>query len=257
MISSKGYPVVPKSKAASLISKVQRLREAGHASSSPDIRGLIEESIQLRGHEHYPLNLSRELAAKLQSHFKTMKKNELEEFFITEICPELETLPTEAIQDPDHWRWLAISEFWDYIVRLEGGLKESHFGGSKDSQLDRWVLLRGYRWFLRTRNGDDYSLATQLREIREEHLGSGSGVRDEYQSQVVRPNLSQHEGAGRAMVKAIANYGPFLEEQDGIQTLRGQFGPSVRRLMENVYASALDEDELVAVFSSQYPVSES
>lgn len=253
MISPSGYPVVPKSKAVSLILKVQSLRDSGHVSSSQDIRKLIDAETEIRGKDHYPAELAKRLAAKLQSHFKTMKRNELEEFYITEVCPELETLPIEALQDPDHWRWLAISEFWDYIVRLEGELKESHFGGAKDSQLDRWVLLRGYRWFLRTRKGDDLSLATELREIREANLGSGKGVRDEYQSQVVRPNLSMHEGAGPAMVRAICNFDAFLEEQDGIQILRGQFGPSVRRLMENTYAAALDEDELLGVFASQYP----
>lgn len=255
MISSNGYPTVPKSKAVSLIRRVQSLRESGHVSSSQEIRGLINAESEIRGKEQYPINVPRQLAAKLQSHFKTMTKNELEEFYITEVCPELEALPIEAIQDPDHWRWLAISEFWNYIVRLEGELKESHFGGAKDSQLDRWVLIRGYRWFLRTRRGDDLSLATEMREIREAKLGSGRGVRDEYQSQVVRPNLSMHKGAGPAMVRAICNFDAFLSEQDGIQVLRGQFGPSVRRLMENTYAAALDEDELLDVFSTQYPVS--
>lgn len=256
MISPKGYPAVSKSKAVPLIIKVQKLRDAGHTSASQDIRSLIDSETEIRGSEYYPANLPRQMAAKLQSHFKTMNKNELEEFYITNICPELENLPGEALQDPDHWRWLAISEFWYYIVRLEGALKESHFGGAKDAELDRWVLIRGYRWFLRTRNGEDTSLATLMREVQEQNLGTGRGVRDQYQSQVVRPSLSMHEGAGRAMVRAICNFDLFLGQQDGSEVLRKQFGPSVRRLMENIYAPALDENELLDVFSTQYPISQ-
>jgi len=251
-----GYPAIPRSKTVSLIRRVKSLREAGHLSDSDEIQGAIDANSEIRGVIVYPMQLPAQIAARLRSHFKTMTTNELEEFYITEICPELETLPTEALQDPDHWRWLAISEFWDYIMRLEKDFSESKFGGDKNSQLNRWVLLRGYRWFLRTRRGSDTSLATVMREIREQHGGPRSGVRDEYQSQVVRPNLYMHDGAGVAMVRAICDYSPFLENKDGIEILRRQFGPSVRRMMENTYAPSLTEDELTDVFSTQHPSTE-
>jgi hypothetical protein len=161
----------------------------------------------------------------------------------------LRELPTEALQDPDFWRYLSIFKLRDYICFAEGDFNPGRFGGKGNRDIKRWTLVRGFVWGLHATSENDSTGIYRARVIKE-GLGLGTGVRDFYISHVVRPNWSKAPGGGKAFIDAAMSDPPLFDrgkEFRPSQTL----GARVGRVSANIYLPALSEDEIREVILEQ------
>lgn len=177
------------------------------------------------------------------------KQNEQEEEFAALARRILRELPTEALQDPDFWRYLSVFKLRDYICAIEGDFGPGRFGGKGNRGVVRWTLVRGFVWGLHATSEDDLTGIYKARLIREE-LGLGSGVRDFYISHVVRPYWAMALGAGKAFIDAAMAEPPLFDrgkEFRPSQTL----GARVARVSANIYLPSLSEEEIRGVILEQ------
>ena len=174
------------------------------------------------------------------------RKNETEEEFAKTAVLMSRELPTQAIQDLDFWRYLAIFKLRDYIFSNQGDFKSGRYGGYGAVAIQRWTLIRGLVWGLHTVEGEDFSGISKAREAKEA-AGLGTGVRDMYISQIIRRKYMKTRGAGRAYLEAALAV-PALFDKGNLFRPTQVLGASIGRTSENVYLPALSEQEMTTLF---------
>lgn len=170
------------------------------------------------------------------------KKNEQEEEFAALAVRMSTDLPTEALQDPDFWRYLSVFKFRDYICAIEGDFSPGRYGGLGNKNLIRWTLVRGLVWGLHCKFGEDLTGIYKARVVKE-GLGLGSEVRDFYISHLVRPEWAKSPDAGPAFIDAAMTDPPLFDR--GKEFRPSQYlGSRVSRVSRNIYFPSLSKDEV-------------
>lgn len=179
----------------------------------------------------------------------SFKKNAQEEEFAALAVHMTNAFPSEALQDPDFWRYLSLFKFRDYICAIEGDFSPSRYGGLGNKNLIRWTLIRGLVWGLHCKFGDDLTGIYEARLVKES-LGLGSEVRDFYISHLVRPEWAKSPDAGRAFIDAAMADPPLLDR--GKEFRPSQYlGSRVSRISRNIYFPSLSKDEVQEVIASE------
>lgn len=177
------------------------------------------------------------------------KKNEQEEEFAALAVRMTQELPTEALQDPDFWRYLSVFKFRDYICAIEGDFSPGRYGGQGNKNLIRWTLIRGLVWGLHCTFGDDLTGIYKARLVKE-NLGLGSEVRDFYISHLVRPEWAKSPDAGPAFIDAAMADPPLFDR--GKEFRPSQYlGSRVSRVSRNIYFPSLSKDEVQEIVTSE------
>lgn len=191
---------------------------------------------------------TRASIAKSSASF-AFKRNEQEEEFAALAVRMTEEFPTEALQDPDFWRYLSIFVFRDYICAIEADFSPSRYGGLGNKNLIRWTLIRGLVWGLHCKFGDDLTGIYKARLVKE-GLDLGSEVRDFYISHVVRPEWAKSPNAGPAFIDAAMSDPPLFDR--GKEFRPSQYlGSRVSRISRNIYFPSLSKDEIESVVMTE------
>jgi hypothetical protein len=170
----------------------------------------------------------------------------LEEHFAEHIVSQIELVDDAALQDPDFWRYLTLFPYRTYVQIRENNFSEIHFGGSGNKALNRWTLIRGLLWGLRTVSGDDASYVSAHRIARIKHGLTGASAVF-YIENIVRRKWAGSPQVARAFIDVTTSPSPRPLFERGNKPHEKEtlnFGSLIGRASENVYFPALDGSEL-------------
>lgn len=146
----------------------------------------------------------------------------------------LRDLPMEVLDDPGFWRYLALTEFWWFVVvREAGALSRGNIMGYVDGGRESVP----FRMFLRAqaiRDDDDYSLAAALPHSA-----------DFWRSHILRVRTGTVPALARAFVRLQ------VEKQMVAGDVR-PFAKRLNRLWTNIVFHLWDEEECYQLLSDLY-----
>ena len=240
---SRGYPTLSISGAAKLGRAFNLTYASLGKKSFPNAIPGMEDEVRFRGTVDYDDAAITQAAAAFSEPDPSLSANELEESFASRALELFDSLPIQAIQDLDYWRYLSVFRFRNYIMSVEKDFSEKYYGGHGDSQPERWTLIRGFRWGLRLSTPDDKSRIYSIRKANIEN-GYGGKVRDSYITNVVRARWAASPEASRAFVDTVTSKPAIFDldnaENRDIKLLQQR----VARTSHNLLFPYLEEETL-------------
>lgn len=252
-----GYPTLSLSNCKIVDQAFQKHLESGNTFESFDDRNIREQAIRIKRPQlAFPWDSFERILAEFHSErigiakapgvSAKSKRNAAEEEYARHAVELARVLPSEALQDLDFWRYLAVFHLRDYIYSVEGDFLPHRYGGDGNRNIVRWTLIRGLVWGLHTVKDDDFSYIYKVREAKEEQ-GKGSEVRDLYISHVIRPAWTKTPAAGRALIDAALSDPPIFDVGNNFRPWQ-ELQARIARHSANVYLPALSEEELFEAF---------
>jgi hypothetical protein len=172
----------------------------------------------------------------LEAHSGGLTKYELEQEHAEFIHKRLRAFPTEALQDPGFWRYLALFPFRRFLTVREDDLKPIRYGGGSGSSKSKWLLPRTFIWGRKCyeAGSDSYDLVHKMRDLRVENGYSKGTVIDFYHSHVVRPAWSSDTSVAQEFLTSVFTGDLLFDKDNSANRPTNRMGSAIARLSNNV-----------------------
>lgn len=171
-----------------------------------------------------------------EAHSGGMTKYELEQAHAEFLHKRLRDFPSEILQDPGFWRYLALFPFRLFLTVREEDLKPIRYGGGSGSSKSKWLLPRTFIWGRKCYQAefDSYDLVHKMLNLREENGFSKGTVIDFYHSHVVRPAWSSDTRVAQEFLTSVFSGDLLFDIDNSANRPTNRMGSAIARLSNNV-----------------------
>lgn len=254
------YPILTTSAADQVSAKLRAGLESGVSFAhwtDKDFGNLASEHIQYRNLQgvdvdEAELYLSANQIAKDVAEYGFENRYELEELYAELLHNALQHLPSEALQDPAFWRYLALFPFRGYLKQREPDLKEIRYGGGSGGSKSKWLLPRTFIWGRKTRDltSGDYVRTHILRELRNEAGLSSGTIIDFYHSHIVRTAWSANTIVAQSFIDCVNSDPVLFDKEQTANRPTNRMARSIARLSNNVLLEFATEKGIPTVIAT-------
>lgn len=167
---------------------------------------------------------------------------ELEQNHAELVHKALSQLPTQALQDPSFWRYLALFPFRRYLTVREKDLTPIRYGGGSGGSKAYWLLPRTFIWGRKCfdPSTQSYDFVHEMLEQRRSNSLSSGTVIDFYHSHIVRTAWSADSRISLDFLTGVFTEPILFDKDNKASRPTNVLSSSIARLSNNVLLEVSD-----------------
>jgi len=167
---------------------------------------------------------------------------ELEQNHAELVHRALSQLPSQALQDPGFWRYLALFPFRRYLTVRESDLTPIRYGGGSGGSKAYWLLPRTFIWGRKCfdSSSQSYDFVHEMFEQRRINGLSSGTVIDFYHSHIVRTAWSADSRISLDFLAGVFTEPILFDKDNKASRPTNVLSSSIARLSNNVLLEVAD-----------------
>lgn len=178
---------------------------------------------------------------------------ELEQNHAELLHKHLSQLPTQALQDPNFWRYLALFPFRRYLTVRERDLTPIRYGGGSGGSKAYWLLPRTFIWGRKCfdSKAQSYELVHEMLEQRLKNGLSAGTVIDFYHSHIVRTAWSADSRISLDFLAGVFSEPILFDKDNKASRPTNVLSSSIARLSNNVLLEVADNSVAEEIYKTK------
>ncbi len=244
------YPILGISAADAVALRIKKAMDEGVNQDSYCDRGfedLETKFVHYKEHDGIEVSID-DLFVKAQeiyltANYESRSVYELEENHAQYIHEYLSQLPSQVLQDPSFWRFLALFPFRRYLTVRESDLAPKRYGGGSGVAKAYWLLPRSFIWGRKCFDPStgSYDLVHEMLRQRELNGYSSGFVIDFYHSHIVRAAWSADSQIALDFLRSVFSNPVLFDEDTNASRPTNVLSSAIARLSNNVLLEVADD----------------